>query len=55
MDMSVCDEEQSALSEFSPGEDLLHARTDDVFDVPEYANDIYRYLRQAEVGVVISG
>lgn len=48
MDMSVCDEDLS-VSDSSPREDLLQARTDDVFDVPEYASDIYQYLRQAEV------
>ncbi|MPC27579.1 G2/mitotic-specific cyclin-A [Portunus trituberculatus] len=48
MDMSVC-EDDILVPDSSPKEDLLHARADDVFDVPEYASDIYHYSRQAEV------
>lgn len=50
MEMSVCEEGDLSIADSSvPREDLLHSRTDDVFDVPEYASDIYQYLRQAEV------
>lgn len=52
MDMSVC-EDDLLVSDSSPREDLLHARTDDVFDVPEYASDIYHYSRQAEVCIKV--
>lgn len=50
MEMSVCEEGDLSITDSTvPREDLLHSRTDDVFDVPEYASDIYQYLRQAEV------
>lgn len=53
MEMSVCEEDlmvvEAPCSVTSSREDLLHSRSDDVFDVPEYAEDIYQYLREAEV------
>jgi len=46
MDMSVCEEDMQVEP---PREDVLSSRIDDIFDVPEYAADIYQYLREAEV------
>lgn len=55
MDMSVCEDADLSVSDTAvPREELLHSRTDDVFDVPEYASDIYQYLRQAEVCMSMS-
>ncbi|KAK3869524.1 hypothetical protein Pcinc_025164 [Petrolisthes cinctipes] len=53
MEMSVCEEDlmvvEAPCSVTTSREDLLHSRSNDVFDVPEYAEDIYQYLREAEV------
>lgn len=48
MEMSVCDDDLMVV-ETTPREDVLQSRNDDIFDVPEYAADIYQYLREAEV------
>lgn len=48
MEMSVCEDDLMVV-ETTPREDVLQSRNDDIFDVPEYAADIYQYLREAEV------
>lgn len=48
MEMSVCEDDLMVI-ETTPREDVLQSRNDDIYDVPEYAADIYRYLREAEV------
>ncbi|XP_076043465.1 cyclin A [Oratosquilla oratoria] len=48
LDMSVC-ESDAMVIESPPREEILSRRGDDIFDVPEYAADIYKYLREAEV------
>jgi len=48
MEMSVCGDDDLMVVETTPTEDVLQSRNDDIFDVPEYAADIYEYLREAE-------
>jgi len=48
MEMSVCGDDDLMVVETTPREDVLQSRYDDIFDVPEYAADIYEYLREAE-------
>ncbi|XP_045592535.1 G2/mitotic-specific cyclin-A [Procambarus clarkii] len=48
MEMSVCEDDLMVV-ETTPREDVLHSRNDDIYDVPEYAADIYQYLKEAEV------
>ncbi|XP_071517592.1 G2/mitotic-specific cyclin-A [Panulirus ornatus] len=48
MEMSVCEDDLMVM-ETTPREDVLQSRNDDIYDVPEYAADIYQYLREAEV------
>lgn len=54
MEMSVCEDDLMVV-ETTPREDVLQSRNDDIFDVPEYAADIYQYLREAEVCLVCEG
>ena len=51
MELSVTDEE-SSMSVATPSrsqEDLLKIREEHMWDMTEYAPDIYHYLREAEV------
>ncbi|KAK7065568.1 hypothetical protein SK128_001041 [Halocaridina rubra] len=48
MEVSLCEDDLMVV-ETSPREDVLKSRSDDMYDVPEYAEDIYKYLREAEV------
>lgn len=48
MEVSVSGDDDMVV-ETSPREDVLRSRSDDIYDVPEYAEDIYKYLREAEV------
>ncbi|XP_066948193.1 G2/mitotic-specific cyclin-A [Macrobrachium rosenbergii] len=48
MEVSLCEDDLMVV-ETSPREDVLKKRSEDIYDVPEYAEDIYKYLRQAEV------
>lgn len=52
MDLSVTDEDSTNMSVATPGrpqEDLLRLREEQLYDMSEYAADIYAYLREAEV------
>ncbi|XP_069942120.1 G2/mitotic-specific cyclin-A, partial [Cherax quadricarinatus] len=48
MEMSICDDDLMVVEQ-TPREEVLQSRNDDIYDVPEYAADIYQYLKEAEV------
>lgn len=51
MELSVTDEDSTDMSVVTPGrpqEDLLRLREEQLYDMTEYAADIYAYLREAE-------